>query len=123
MPPATAARRLLRSPLVDLLVGPHGIDRYLELIRPDLTVRDARAEVLAVRHQTPRSVTMMVRPNGAWSGFRAGQFVKVGVEIDGVRRTRTYSPACSERADDGCLELTATVHPEGAVSGYLKRQI
>jgi ferredoxin-NADP reductase len=120
MPAATATRRLLRSPLVDLLVGPHGIDRYLELIRPDLTVREARAEVVEVRHQTARSVTLTLRPNAAWSGFRAGQFVRVGAEIAGVRRTRTYSPASSEHRSDGRLELTVTVHPEGLVSRHLR---
>ena len=119
MPAATATRRLLRSPLIDLLVGPHGIDRYLELIRGDLTVCDARAEVLAVRRQTPRSVTLTVRCNRAWSGFRAGQFVRVGVEIDGVRRTRTYSPASSEHRSDRTLELTVTMHPDGLVSRHL----
>jgi ferredoxin-NADP reductase len=108
--------------LVDLLVGPHGIDRYLELIRPDLTVRDARAEVTAVRRQTPRSATVLLKPNPAWGGFRAGQFVRVGVEIDGVRRTRTYSPACSEHAG-GQLELTVTVHPEGLVSSHLQSEL
>jgi ferredoxin-NADP reductase len=108
---------LLRSPLVDLLVGPHGIDRYLELVRPTLTVHDARAEVVAVRRQTSRSVTLTVEPNAAFGGFRAGQFVRVGVEIDGVRRTRTYSPASSEY--DRRLELTVTVHPEGLVSRHL----
>jgi stearoyl-CoA 9-desaturase NADPH oxidoreductase len=119
MPAATVTRLLLRSPLVDLLVGPHGVDRYLELIRPDLTVRDARAEVLDVRRQTARSVTLTLRPNSAWSGFRAGQFVRLGVEIDGVRRTRTYSPAGSQHRSDGLLELTVTVHPEGVVSRHL----
>jgi ferredoxin-NADP reductase len=118
----TRTHRLLRSPLVDLLVGPHGVDRYLELVRPELTVRDARAQVVAVRRQTPRSVTLTLRPNAAWTGFRAGQFVRVGVEIDGVRRTRTYSPASSERAGD-LLELTVTVHPEGLVSGHLQSSI
>src|SRR5581483_11051497 len=105
----SATRRLLRSPLVDLLVGPHGIDRYLELVRPTLTVSDARAEVVAVRRQTARSVTLTLRPNPAWRGFRAGQFLRIGVEIDGVRRTRTYSPSSSQHAAD--LELTVTVHP------------
>jgi stearoyl-CoA 9-desaturase NADPH oxidoreductase len=116
---ATAARRVLRSPLVDLLVGPHGIDRYLELIAPVLTVHDARAEVVEVRRQTARSVTLTLHPNAAWSGFHAGQFVRVGVEIDGVRHTRTYSPASSEHRSDGTLELTITVHPEGRVSRHL----
>jgi ferredoxin-NADP reductase len=107
--------------LVDLLVGPHGVDRYLELIRPEITVREARARVLAVRHQTARSVTLILRPNLAWSGFKAGQFIRVGVEIDGVRRTRTYSPACSERSPDGLLELTVTTHRDGLVSRHLRR--
>jgi stearoyl-CoA 9-desaturase NADPH oxidoreductase len=120
MPLATATRRLLRSPMVDLLVGPHGIDRYLELIKPDLTVHDPRAEVVGVRHQTARSVTLTLRSNRAWRGFRAGQFVRVGVEIDGVRRTRTYSPASSQHRADGALELTVTVHPGGVVSQHLK---
>ncbi len=122
MPVATTARRLLRSPLVDVLVGPHGVDRYLELIRPEITVRDARAKVLEVRRQTPRSVTLTLKPNAAWSGFRAGQFVRIGVEIDGVRRTRTYSPACSEHRADGLLELTVTAHPEGLVSRHLQTE-
>jgi stearoyl-CoA 9-desaturase NADPH oxidoreductase len=122
MPVATATRRLLRSPFVDLLVGPHGIDRYLELVRPEITVREARAKVLAVRRQTPRSVTVALRPNAAWKGFTAGQFVRVGVEIDGVRRTRTYSPACSEHGGD-MLELTVTAHPEGLVSNHLRERL
>ncbi len=116
-------RKVLGSPLVDLLVGPHGIDRYLELIRPSLTIRDARAEVVAVRRQTARSVTITLRPNAAWGGFRAGQFVRVGFEIDGVRRTRTYSPACSEHGSRRELELTVTAHPGGVVSNHLRKAV
>ncbi|MGZ4173049.1 MAG: ferredoxin reductase [Solirubrobacteraceae bacterium] len=116
-------RRILRSPLVDLLVGPHGIDRYLELIRPDLTVRDARAQVVSVRRRSARSVTLGLRANDAWRGFRAGQFVRVGVEIDGVRRTRTYSPASSEHGARDSLELTVTTHPEGLVSRHMREQL
>ncbi|HEY2201028.1 MAG TPA: ferredoxin reductase [Solirubrobacteraceae bacterium] len=122
MPSLSPTRRFLRSGLVDLMVGPHGVDRYLELIRPEITVRDARARVVGVRHQTERSVTLTLRPNAAWSGFTAGQFIRVGVEIDGVRRTRTYSPACSEHSPNGLLELTVTTHPNGLVSQYLRRR-
>jgi ferredoxin-NADP reductase len=112
-------RRLLRSQIVDLMVGPHGIDRYLELIRPTLTVNDARAEVVAVTHQTDRTVTLTIDPNRAFTGFRAGQFVKVGVEINGRRLTRTYSPTISEH-DVHLLELTVTVREGGSVGTYLR---
>src|SRR5579884_345464 len=118
MPTLTTPRRLLASPVVDLLLGPHGVDRYLELIRPVLTVRDPRAEIVEVRRQTARSVAVRLRPNGAWQGFAAGQFVRFGVEIDGVRHTRTYSPASSAHAA-GELEFTITVHPQGLVSRHL----
>jgi ferredoxin-NADP reductase len=113
-------RRVLGSPLVDALVGPHGIDRYLELIRPELTIGEPRARIVAVERQTPRSVTLRIRPNDAWGGFRAGQFVRVGVEIDGVRRTRTYSPASSEHQAHDLLELTISFRPDGLVSSYLR---
>src|SRR5437588_6265239 len=119
MPLATTTRRLLNSSFVDLLLGPYGVDRYLELIRPDLTVRDARARVVGIERQTARSVTLTLRPNAAFAGFRAGQFIRVGVDIDGVRRTRTYSPAGSEHRADGLLELTVTLHPDGLVSRHL----
>jgi ferredoxin-NADP reductase len=115
-------RRVLASPLVDALVGPHGIDRYLELIRPELTIGDPRARIVAVERQTQRSVTLRIRPNDAWAGFRAGQFVRVGVEIDGVRRTRTYSPASSEHQAQDLLELTISFRPDGLVSSYLRRE-
>jgi ferredoxin-NADP reductase len=120
-PPAgrRLSRRLLRSPFVDLLLGPHGVDRYLEVLRPTATVIDARAEVTGVRRQTARSATVTLRPNDAWAGFRAGQFVRVGLEIDGVRRTRTFSPAGAEQTGHDQLELTVTAHPDGVVSGHI----
>jgi stearoyl-CoA 9-desaturase NADPH oxidoreductase len=78
-----------------------------------------RAEVCDVRHLTPQSVTLDLRPTATWRGFRAGQHVNVAVEVDGVRHTRSYSPASSEYTD-GHLELTVTVHPEGIVSQHLR---
>jgi hypothetical protein len=109
--------RVLRSPLVDLLTGPHGVDRYTELVTPTWTAGEARARVVAVRRQTPRSVTLTLEPNHAFTGFRAGQHINLTVEIDGRRRTRPYSPASAEGAP--YLELTIGRHDGGLVSTYL----
>src|SRR5947209_5112777 len=89
MPAQTLTRRLLGSPFVDLLLGPYGVDRYLELIRPDLTLRDARARVISIERQTPRSVTLTLRPNAAFAGFQAGQYLPVGGEITFLHFART----------------------------------
>jgi ferredoxin-NADP reductase len=118
--PRGLGRRLLHSSLAEALTFPHGVDRYVELVRPLLLKRDVRAEVTGVRHQTPKSVTLTLRPNENWRGLQAGQFVGVSVEIDGVRHTRPYSPAGSEHAAAGALELTVSTHPEGRVSRYLR---
>jgi ferredoxin-NADP reductase len=118
--PQRLRRRLLGSSLLEALAYPHGVDRYVELVRPLLVKREVRAEVAAVRRQTPKSTTLTLRPNENWRGLRAGQFVSVSVDIDGVRETRPYSPAGSEHAAGGALELTISTHPEGKVSRHLR---
>lgn len=121
--PRTAPRRLGRRlvPLVEALLTPHPIDTYVELVRPAWSIRDIKAELIAVRHPTPNSVTLTLRPNANWEGFRAGQFVRLSVEIDGRRQARCYSPSRSEHAGRE-LELTVREHPEGEVSRYLNRE-
>jgi len=106
--PRGLGRRLLHSNLLEALAYPHGVDRYVELVRPLLLKREVRAEVTAVRRQTPKSITLTLSPNENWRGLRAGQFVGVSVEIDGVRLTRPYSPAGSQHAKNGSLELTVS---------------
>ncbi|VVJ20295.1 Flavodoxin reductases (ferredoxin-NADPH reductases) family 1 [Amycolatopsis camponoti] len=105
--------------LAEALLTPHGMDRYLELVDPMLVRREIRGLVTAVRKQTPGTVTLTVRPSRAWPGFTAGQYVRLQVEIDGVRRTRCYSPCGSQY--DGELEFT--VKEQGLVSGHLNRAL
>ncbi|GLZ39551.1 ferredoxin reductase [Actinokineospora sp. NBRC 105648] len=104
--------------LLEALATPHGVDRYLELVHPMLTIRDLRGEVTRVHRSTSDTVTLTVRPTRRWRGFSAGQFVRVGVDIDGVRRTRCYSPATSQHRA-GEFELTIKAHAEGLVSRWL----
>jgi ferredoxin-NADP reductase len=113
----TLTRRVRRSPLLELLTGPHGVDRYTELVDATWTQADARAKVIAVRRQTPRSVTLTLEPNRAFTGFRAGQHINLTVEINGRRRTRPYSPASAEGTR--YIELTIGRHDGGLVSTYL----
>ena len=111
----TLTRRVRRSPLLELLTGPHGVDRYTELVDPTWTIGEARAKVVAVRRQTPRSVTLTLEPNHAFTGFRAGQHINLTVEIDGRRRTRCYSPASAQSARR--IELTIGRHDGGVALG------
>jgi ferredoxin-NADP reductase len=114
-------RRMLGSGLVEALAAPHGVDRYLELVRPAWSLRETRAEVADVRRLATGSVTLTLRPNENWAGFSAGQFVRLYVDIDGVRHSRCYSPACSQHETDH-IEITVKGHPEGLVSGFLNQR-
>jgi ferredoxin-NADP reductase len=119
--PARKTARSRFSPLnvLESLATPHGLDRYLELVNPMLTVRDLRAEVTNVHRPTADSVTIELRPTRQWLGFTAGQFVQIGVVIDGVTQTRCYSPTCSQYRADGRFELTIKAQAGGTVSQYL----
>lgn len=108
------------SDLLDLLTGPHGVDRYTELVAPTWTLDEARAKVIDVRRSTARSVTLTLAPNESFTStgtVKAGQYVNLAVEIDGRRHTRCYSPANAEGAAN--LELTIGRHDGGLVSNYL----
>ncbi|WP_375487175.1 ferredoxin reductase [uncultured Mycobacterium sp.] len=114
----TLQQRLAGSGLVDLLTGPHGVDRYTELVAPTWTLGEARAKGGDVRRATPRSVTLTLAPNAAFTAdLKAGQYVNLAVEINGRRHTRCYSPANAEGARH--LELTIGRHDGGLVSNYL----
>lgn len=111
-------RRIFRSRLFETIVSPNGVDGYGEMLDRTFSVREIRAEVVGVRRQTPRSVTLTLAPNANWPGFEAGQHLGVTVEIDGVQTTRFYSPA-SNAADGRELEITISLHDGGAVSTHL----
>jgi ferredoxin-NADP reductase len=113
-------KRVLGSDLLDLLTGPHGVDRYTELVAPTWTLGEARAKVTDVRRTTPRSVTLTLAPNATFTSTHtvtAGQYVNLTVDIDGRRHTRCYSPANAEGSAN--LELTIGHHDGGLVSSYL----
>jgi len=105
--------------VLEALATPHGVDRYLELVHPMLARRAPRAEITHVERPTADSVTLTLRPNRRWTGFQAGQYVQVSVEIDGVLRTRCFSPCSSQHRADGRFQLTVKAHEDGLVSRHL----
>lgn len=119
----TAARKVAGpgsaiGKVLEMTMTPHAIDRYLELVDPMITWDEARARVERVERRTDRSVTLTLRTTRQFDGFRAGQFVQLGVVIDGVRQVRCFSPANSD-AERGIIELTIGRRPGGLVSNHL----
>jgi stearoyl-CoA 9-desaturase NADPH oxidoreductase len=111
-------RRVLGSRLVEGLTTPHGPSRYLEQVSPLWSLDETRAVVTDVRPETDDTTTLTLTPT-EWSGARAGQHVRVTVEVDGVRRTRAFSISSSAHRDDGRLTITVKANPDGHVSRFL----
>src|SRR5690242_15641965 len=87
VPPAQRrALRVLRSFSSPLLP-----DDYLELINPLWSTRELRGRIERVeRHDAP-AATITIRPGWEWPGHLPGQYVRLGLQIDGVYHWRAYS--------------------------------
>ena len=114
----------LRSPLVAALTTPHGVDRYLEQIDPMWVVNEVRARIVDIRRETEAGapvVTLTLAPSSAWRGHEAGQYVQLGVEVDGARRTRCFSVSSPESKPGDLITITMRANPDGLVSQHLVR--
>ncbi|GAA2136508.1 ferredoxin reductase [Actinomadura napierensis] len=105
-----------------MLTTPLLPEDYLGLLNPLWSTAEPRGRVEAVRHEAPGAATLVIRPGTAWRDHRPGQWVKVGVDIGGVRHWRTFSLSSPPRPD-GRITITVKAAPDGFVSAHLVHEI
>src|SRR5436305_5738660 len=113
-------RRILKA--VSALTTPLLPDDYLEMINPLWSTRELRGRIERVDQETPNAVTVVIRPGYAWEGHEPGQFLRIGLDIEGVRHWRAYSLTSDPARPDGCISITVKCVDEGKVSPYLARR-
>lgn len=111
------ARRLLRA--ATALTTPLLPDDYLTYINPLWSTREPRGRVDAVLPETADSATIWLKVGPGWPLHTPGQYVRVGVDIDGVRHWRTYSLTSVPGRDDHRIAITVKATPDGFVSKHL----
>jgi ferredoxin-NADP reductase len=116
-------RKALASRPIASLTSPHTVDHYLEHVHPMLTTENVRARVVEVVQETGDASTVVLRPNGAWTGFVPGQHVQFGIEVDGKRRIRCFSVSSSRAAKGRTFSVSVKAHPDGYVSQFLHREL
>ncbi len=94
---------------------------YLDLFDPLRRGADLRGRVVEVQAETADAATLVIRPGADWAGHVPGQYVRIGVDVDGVRQWRAYSLTHGPRAD-GHLSITVKAVPDGTVSNHLVRR-
>jgi stearoyl-CoA 9-desaturase NADPH oxidoreductase len=91
---------------------------FLDLFAPLRRGADLRGLVVEVVPETRDAATLVIRPGADWAGHAPGQYVRIGVDVDGVRQWRAYSLTHGPRPD-GYISVTVKAVPGGTVSPYL----
>jgi stearoyl-CoA 9-desaturase NADPH oxidoreductase len=93
---------------------------FLDLFAPLRAGAELRGRVESVHPETTDAATLVIRPGQDWKRHVPGQYVRIGVDVDGVRCWRAYSLTHGPRAD-GRISITVKAVPDGHVSPYLVR--
>jgi stearoyl-CoA 9-desaturase NADPH oxidoreductase len=112
----TGAARLAGSVVTPLVPAD-----FLDLLAPLGSPSRLRARVVEVRPETRDAVTLVLRPGRGWAGHVPGQYVRLGVDVAGVRLWRAYSIVSLPRPDR-LVEVTVKAVEGGVVSGHLVRR-
>ncbi len=104
-----------------MLTTPLLPDDYADLIDPLASRTQLRARLVSVLPETPDSVTLVLRPSRGWRTHIPGQYLRLGVDVDGVRQWRAYSLTSDPTRRDGLISVTVKAIPDGKVSTYLVR--
>jgi len=96
-------------------------DDYLEMINPLWTTRELRGRVERVKPEAGGAATVFIRPGHDWTGHEPGQYVRIGVEIDGRHHWRAYSLTSPPQRQDGLISITPKLVDGGVVSPFYVR--
>ena len=104
--------------LAELAATPLVPADYLDVFNPLRAGADLRGRIEEIHPETADAATIVIRPGADWAGHVPGQYVRVGIDVDGVRLWRAYSLTHGPRAD-GRISITVKAVPDGKVSNHL----
>jgi ferredoxin-NADP reductase len=94
---------------------------YLDVIDPLRSGAALRGRIQAITPETADAATVLIRPGRGWQGHLPGQYVRIGIDVDGVRLWRAYSLTSGPRRD-GLIAVTVKAIPDGRVSNHIVRR-
>jgi len=95
-------------------------DDYLKLLNPLWTARELRGEIVDVRNETADSATVTIKPGwGFAADYQPGQYVGIGLRVDGRWHWRSYSLTSVPVRDKKLITITVKATPEGFLSTHL----
>ena len=102
------------------LTTPLHPDDYLRLLNPLWSERELRGRIEEVRPETDDAATLVIRPGWGWRyDHRPGQYVGIGVQVDGKFQWRSYSVSSPPLRRGRTISITVRAMPEGKLSAHL----
>jgi stearoyl-CoA 9-desaturase NADPH oxidoreductase len=95
---------------------------YLDVIDPLRSAADLRGRIVAIEPETRDAVTVVIKTGRGWKTHTPGQYVRIGIDVDGIRQWRAYSLTSETSRRDGCIAITVKAIPDGVVSNHLVRR-
>jgi ferredoxin-NADP reductase len=120
--PVLSVRDRLRdrvAQLAELVATPLVPADYVDLLDPLRNGTDLRARIASITPETADAATIELRPGRGWRPHIPGQYVRIGVDVDGVRQWRAYSVTSSTAST---FTITVKAIPDGVVSNFLVRR-
>lgn len=93
---------------------------YLGMIAPLTLGADLHGRIVERIPETADATTLVIRPGRGWRGHTPGQYVRIGVDVDGVRHWRAYSLTHGPEAR-GTIAITVKRIDGGLVSTHLSQ--
>jgi stearoyl-CoA 9-desaturase NADPH oxidoreductase len=105
--------------LIGSFTSPLLPDDYLELVNPLWSTRELRGRIERIERETPDAVTVVIKPGWEWTGHLPGQYVRLGIAVDGIHHWRAYSLTSDPGRRDGRIAITPKLVEGGKVSPFL----
>lgn len=95
-------------------------DDYLELVNPLWSTQELRGRIVRVERETADAATVVIKPGARYrTAHQPGQYLRVGVVVNGVHHWRAYSLTSDPGRPDGCITITPKLVDGGKVSPFL----
>ncbi|RJO79947.1 ferredoxin reductase [Nocardia panacis] len=105
-------------------------DDYLHLANPLWSARELRGRIVQVRAETVDSATLVIRPGWGFDfKFEPGQYIGIGILVDGRWHWRSYSLTCPPNWQESkpggkshskrLISIAVKAMPEGFLSSHL----
>jgi ferredoxin-NADP reductase len=112
----------VRGRAAKLLTTPLHPDDYFSLINPLWSARELRGRIEKVVPETDDAATLVIKPGwGARFDYSPGQYIGIGVELEGRYHWRSYSLSSAPTHKGRSFTITVRAMPEGFLSDHLVR--